>query len=77
MSVRWFVIGVGGLLVLAGAALVVLHQVEVFASCATSVYGRTCTQSPAVMIAGVALVVVGLVAAVGAVVVNDEGDGGR
>jgi hypothetical protein len=74
MSARAFVVGVGGLLVIVGAVLLVMHNLDVLQTCTTTTnyYDavETCTQSPALLIAGIVLAVIGLVAAVGGVVVG-------
>lgn len=74
MSLRAFLVAIGALLVVLGGVGLVLHQLNVFQTCTASreFYGpaEVCTQSPATLIVSIVLVVLGLVVALGGIVVD-------
>ncbi|MGB3485294.1 MAG: hypothetical protein WBB07_24150 [Mycobacterium sp.] len=74
MSLRAFVLGLSGLLILVGAILVVLNRLRAFETCSTTIdfYGMSevCTQSPTLLIVGMILTGLGLLTAIGAVLVD-------
>lgn len=78
ISARAFIVAIGALLIVAGAVGLVLNSLRVFETCmpSTGFYGlqETCSQSPAVLIVGITLAVIGLLAVVGGIVVKGTDD---
>lgn len=74
MSPRAFVVAVGALLTLLGGVGLVLNRLRVFEVCTASrdFYGptETCSQSPALLIAALVLLAVGVITVVGGIVVS-------
>jgi len=70
MKLRYYIAGVGGLLIAVGVVFIILHKLRVFETCSTvrDFYSQhdVCTQSPAWLIVGVVVSAVGLIVMIGA-----------